>query len=102
MIKLSRSRRLLGVAIAACLAVALATAGAFVLAASGPGSQPQAGPGSHPEVGPAAWRRVCGQPILRSPFSYNGPAGPYRSGTAGLPTYGTPGSDFPRDTAGVV
>ena len=28
-------------------------------------------------------------------------AGPYPSGTA-LPTYGTPGSDFPRDNAGVV
>jgi parallel beta-helix repeat protein len=46
--------------------------------------------------------RICGQPILNSPYSYNGAAGKYRSGTAGLPTYGKPGSDFPHDTAGVV
>ncbi len=46
--------------------------------------------------------KICGQPILDSPFSYNGAAGKYSSGTAGLPTYGAPGSDFPKDTAGVV
>ena len=45
---------------------------------------------------------VCGQPILNSPYSYDGPAGSYSSGTAGLPTFGAPGSDFPRDTAGRV
>jgi len=45
---------------------------------------------------------VCGQPILNSPFSYDGPAGPYRSGKAGLPSYGTPKSAFPQDKAGVV
>ena len=46
--------------------------------------------------------RICGHPILNSPFSYNGAAGRYSSGTAGLPTYGTPGSDFPKATTGVV
>jgi hypothetical protein len=46
--------------------------------------------------------RICGQPTLRSPYHYDGTPGPYRSGTAGLPTYGTPGSDFPADTAGQV
>ena len=50
----------------------------------------------------AAGTRVCGQPVLDSPYSYDGAAGPYRSGTPGLPTYGKPGSDFPKDTAGVV
>lgn len=40
--------------------------------------------------------------MLNSPFSYDAAAGPYSSGTAGLPTYGTPASDFPADTAGVV
>ena len=45
---------------------------------------------------------ICGQQILNSPYNYNGAAGSYSSGTAGLPTYGTPGSDFPNDTAGVV
>ncbi len=45
---------------------------------------------------------VCGQPVLRSPYSYDGAAGSYASGKAGLPTYGTPNSRFPRDTAGLV
>ena len=47
-------------------------------------------------------RSVCGQPVLHSPFNYDGAAGSYSSGRAGLPTYGTPGSDFPNDTAGVI
>jgi parallel beta-helix repeat protein len=45
---------------------------------------------------------VCGTSFLNSPFSYAGTAGQYRSGTAGLPTYGAPGTDFPAATAGVV
>jgi Right handed beta helix region len=45
---------------------------------------------------------VCGQPILRSPYDYHGRAGAFRSGTSGLPSYGAPGTAFPRDTAGVV
>lgn len=94
-------RRLLGSVIAACLAVALAITGVVLLTGAGPGSHPQAA-ASYPQAGPVAQRTVCGQPILKSPFSYNGAAGPYRSGTVGLPTYGTPGSDFPRDTAGIV
>ena len=40
--------------------------------------------------------------MLNSPFNYDGAAGNYSSGHAGLPTYGTPGSDFPGDTAGVI
>jgi hypothetical protein len=51
---------------------------------------------------PPQTARVCGQSILNSPYTYNGTPGNYRSGTAGLPTYGTPHSDFPNDTAGVV
>jgi hypothetical protein len=45
---------------------------------------------------------VCGEPILHSPYDYDGRAGAYRSGTEGLPSYGAPGTAFPRDTAGVV
>jgi hypothetical protein len=56
--------------------------------------------GSSADVRPG--RLVCGQKILNSPFSYDGPAGSYSSGRAGLPTYGVPGSDFPNDTAGVI
>jgi parallel beta-helix repeat protein len=47
-------------------------------------------------------RTVCGQPILRSPFSYDSAPGSYSSGQPGLPTYGTPGSDFPDDRAGTI
>ncbi len=46
--------------------------------------------------------RVCGHQILDSPYDYHGRAGSYRSGAAGLPTYGAPRSDFPHATAGVV
>jgi hypothetical protein len=45
---------------------------------------------------------VCGRPALRSPYSYTGEPGPYASGESGLPTFGRPGTDFPRASAGVV
>ena len=45
---------------------------------------------------------VCGQPVLRSPFHYDGRAGQYASGRTGLPTFGAPGSDFPHATVGVI
>jgi hypothetical protein len=47
-------------------------------------------------------RPVCGQTVLRSPYRYTGPAGPYRSGAPGLPTFGAPGTDFPDAKAGRV
>ena len=47
-------------------------------------------------------RAVCGSAALRSPYDYTGPAGPYRSGTPGLPTFGKPGTDFPDAEAGMV
>lgn len=46
--------------------------------------------------------RVCGSKVLDSPYSYDGRAGRYNSGTPGLPTYGRPGSDFPNASSGVV
>ena len=49
-----------------------------------------------------AGRQVCGRQILKSPYHYHGAAGSYSSGTAGLPTYGAPGTDFPKDKAGMV
>ena len=55
-----------------------------------------------PPPGNSAAQAVCGQSILNSPYDYTGSAGAYSSGTAGLPTYGTAGSDFPDDTAGAV
>ena len=94
MIGATRTRRVPGYAIGACSALALAVISACTHTTADPGS-----PAPAPS---AAGRIVCGQPVLRSPFSYDGAAGPYTSGTSGLPTYGTPGSDFPRDAAGVV
>ena len=47
-------------------------------------------------------RPVCATAILRSPYDYTGPAGPYRSGTLGLPTFGEPDTDFPHAKAGRV
>ncbi|HLJ98881.1 MAG TPA: right-handed parallel beta-helix repeat-containing protein [Streptosporangiaceae bacterium] len=74
---------------------------AFVACTSSPASVAQPASRDLPgKAGPLA--RICGQPILDSPYHYDGAAGTYRSGTAGLPTYGTPGSDFPHDTAGVI
>ena len=46
--------------------------------------------------------RVCGHAILDSPYHYHGRPGTYASGKPGLPTYGTPRSDFPKATAGLV
>jgi parallel beta-helix repeat protein len=51
---------------------------------------------------PAAPTAVCGHSVLDSPFGYDGTAGAYRSGAPGLPTYGTPDSDFPSATSGEV
>jgi hypothetical protein len=96
-------RRLLGIAIVACCALVLAFIG-FRLSQStqqSSGPQPQ-GFAGNPHPVPQGAKAICGSPILNSPYSYHGAAGPYSSGTAGLPTYGTPGSDFPNDTAGVV
>ncbi len=47
-------------------------------------------------------RAVCGTDVLRSPYDYTGPAGAFRSGTPGLPTFGEPGTDFPGARAGRV
>jgi Periplasmic copper-binding protein (NosD) len=71
---------------------------------SSPSGTPAADGPSVPSTAkaPALVGKVCGQPILNSPFAYDGAAGPYRSGKAGLPTYGKPGSDFPQATAGEV
>src|SRR4051794_5277367 len=60
-------------------------------------SAPPASAPSGP-TGPA----ICGQTTLRSPYGYTGDAGPYGSGTEGLPTYGSPGTDFPEAKAGQV
>ena len=91
-----------------CLVLAAAVAGAVHLLSHGPSSgRPDNGPSGLSEGSPSGkdvppGTLVCGQRVLNSPFSYDGPPGAYTSGTAHLPTYGTPHSDFPNDTAGVV
>jgi hypothetical protein len=105
--KSKRGTRLLGFTIVGCLVLALAFAGVRLLSHSSPAGPADNSPQGLPNGPPASkdspsGTRVCGQPVLNSPFSYDGPAGPYQSGTAHLPTYGTPHSDFPNDTAGVV
>jgi hypothetical protein len=93
-----RSRRALGLVIVSCLVLFLALAGAYqIFHSSATSGQP---PPTTDDV--KAGSPVCDRPILHSPYRYDRAAGPYSSGTAGLPTYGTPSSDFPEDTAGVV
>ncbi len=87
---------------------------AFVLAAgvtgvtgctagpSGPASSGSAPAGGAPGAAPPEPSQLCGSAALNSPFSYDGAAGTYASGKAGLPTYGSAGSDFPHATAGVI
>lgn len=97
-------------AIAGSLVIAAVTFGLTACTASAPalntgsGAASQAGDndGGNSISTVAAAQSVCGRPVLHSPFSYQGAAGSYSSGQAGLPTYGTPGSDFPQDTAGVI
>ena len=55
-------------------------------------------------VPPAAGTPVCGQPILTSPYSYNGAGGSFTASNlpADLPTFGASGTDFPTMTRLVV
>ena len=69
---------------------------------SSPSSAPPSGASVDPIALPTQPSQVCGGAVLDSPFSYDGAAGHYSSGAAGLPTYGTPRTDFPDATAGVV
>jgi hypothetical protein len=96
-------RRLLGSVAVACVAVLVIALVGVRLLSHKPPPPPSPPPRALPaKVAPPRVTRVCGQSILRSPYSYAGAPGAYRSGTPGLPTYGRPGSDFPRDTAGVI
>jgi hypothetical protein len=94
-------RRSLGITIAACSGLIIA----FIGIRLSQHAQPSGGQQSHGSAAgtaPLGATAICEKPVLDSPYHYHGAAGPYSSGTAGLPTYGTSGSDFPNDTAGVV
>jgi parallel beta-helix repeat protein len=92
------AHRTAAIVAAGALALGVVAAGVVVAGTAGASS---AGTRS-PRAAAHTALRVCGRPILRSPYSYQGAAGPYVSGTSGLPTYGSPGTNFPSDTAGVV
>jgi hypothetical protein len=100
--------QLLSVAVVACLGLAAVFVGMNYHHEQQQGPKntaattPPPPPKSKPFPGPLSKTLVCGQPILDSPYTYHGAAGPYSSGIKGLPTYGTPDSDFPHAAAGVV
>ena len=86
-------------------AVAIVAVAAAITVAIRPSSTAKP-PGKSQRISSAiaisAGTQVCGKQILHSPYSYRGPAGFYSSGAAGLPTYGKPGSDFPKASAGEI
>src|SRR5689334_20880440 len=93
-------RRLLGALLAGCLvlvAVLIAvrmTSGNQAPRDTAAGGVPRPADASAGPAGtlPADTKLICGQSVLRSPYTYDGKAGSYSSGTAGLPTYGKPGA----------
>jgi parallel beta-helix repeat protein len=89
---------------AAPLVLLAAVTGCTTASSSSAPSSPAApSPASTASVAPPPQpSQLCGSAALNSPFSYHGQAGKFASGTAGLPTYGKPGTDFPQATAGVV
>jgi hypothetical protein len=96
-------RRSLGIAIAVCCALLLGFAGIRLSQRTQSSEGQQSGiSAADASPLPSGTTAICGRPILHSPYHYDGAAGSYSSGTAGLPTFGTAHSDFPDDTAGVV
>jgi len=102
--KLTSRHRLLSKTALAC--AGLAAAASVLTACSSSPAVPQSTVPTPQRVAsfpaPADAVRTCGRPVLDSPFSYDGRAGSYRSGKAGLPSYGGPGTDFPHAHAGMV
>jgi len=95
------SRPVLWRSAAGALVLLAAVTGCTASSPSAPAHSSSPGPAGSVAL-PAQPTEVCGSTILDSPFSYDGAAGGYRSGTSGLPTYGGPGADFPSATAGMV
>jgi Right handed beta helix region len=93
-------RPLLNRAITAAFVLAAGVTGCTVGSPSSTSGPAPAG--GTPGAAPPKPSQLCGSAALNSPFSYDGAAGAYASGKAGLPTFGTAGSDFPHATAGVV
>lgn len=102
------------VAVGSCLAAVLAVAGcnAAVGPAAAPGDGDIGGAAASAAAsgavgaGPVDKLRVCGQPVLHSPYRFDGYRGSrlasFRSGEHGLPTFGSADSDYPEVTAGYI
>lgn len=99
----SRHGRTLSIVVTACCVLLLLIVGVRLSQRTQPSHGQHSGSAAADRLSlPPTTTAICGRPILHSPYHYDGAAGPYRSGTAGLPTYGAPNSNFPNDTAGVV
>jgi Right handed beta helix region len=103
--QVSPRNRLLGTAIICCFGLVIGLIASGAISHDSLPSQNVSGsslvsPGSF--TVPSGTPSVCDQGILDSPYNYDGAAGEYSSGKAGLPTFGTAHSDFPNDHAGVV
>jgi Right handed beta helix region len=57
---------------------------------------------TQPQQVPTSGTPVCGQPVLQSPYSYNGGATTFTSGQFGLPTFGSAGTNYPNVTASLI
>jgi hypothetical protein len=90
----------------ASLAGVLAAAGCTAQDSPAGGPSGGGGGGGAIGAGPAAKTRICGQPVLDSPYRYDGHRGSslarFASGEHGLPTFGSSGSDYPKVTAGYI
>jgi Right handed beta helix region len=82
---------------------ALVLIGAYLLLPRGDGYVSGNGPAVS---GGAAATPICGRPVLHSRYSYTikagSPATPFTSREHGLPSFGSPGTDFPHVTAGYI
>jgi hypothetical protein len=89
----------------ALLVVVGATVSPYLLLSGG-----SAAPDTHAVVPPESIRasaksaHVCGQPVLHSPYSYDGATRvtPFTSGEHGLPSFGAPDTDYPDVRVGYV
>jgi Right handed beta helix region len=102
-------RRLIGLALPAAALAAFLISGCTGGASSTSVTAPvhPTGTASSPAItgpAPSAPTAVCGQPILDSRWHYDGSPGTFdaQQAPAGLPTFGSPGSDFPSATQIIV
>ena len=85
------------------LVAAVAVAGAAASPAAAHHAAPRRLGAVAPSAPAAPGPVVCNQPVLDSPWTYDGAATTFTSGEyPGLPTFGSAGTDFPAATAGVI